>query len=100
MFRKVIFKIKENAKHLNIKSLRIISDHLKASTFILAENIAPSNLDQGYILRRLVRKSIRHLKLLGIEKENFTSEIAKIVIDIYKDYYPELQENEKFIYIS
>ena len=97
VFKPLIDKIKENSKEENMKSMRIISDHLKAATFILAENIAPSNLDQGYILRRLIRKSIRHFRLLGIEKENFTAKIAKIVIGIYKDDYPELKQNKKFI---
>jgi len=95
-FTPIINKIKENSKQQNIRSIRIITDHLKASVFILAENIAPSNLDQGYILRRLIRKSIRHFRLLGIEKENFTSEIAKIVIQTYDDY-PELKQNKNFI---
>ena len=96
-FAPIIEKIKENAKEQNIKSIRIITDHLKAATFILAENIAPSNLDQGYTLRRLIRKSTRHSRILGIEKENFSSEIAKIIIKIYKDDYPELNENKNFI---
>lgn len=96
-FAPIIEKIKENAKEQNIKSIRIITDHLKAATFILAENIAPSNLDQGYTLRRLIRKSTRHSRILGIEKENFSSEIAKIIIKICKDDYPELNENKNFI---
>ncbi|MAH33008.1 alanine--tRNA ligase [archaeon] len=97
MFAPIIGKIKDNAKNQNEKSIEIIADHLKASTFILAEKITPSNLDQGYILRRLIRKSIRHFRLLGIEKENFTSEIAKIVIQTHKDSYSELNENKSFI---
>jgi len=96
-FCPIIEKIKSEAKEQNIKSIRIIADHLKAAVFILSENITPSNLDQGYVLRRLIRKSIRHFRLLGIEKENFTSEIAKIVIKIYKNEYPELNENKNFI---
>jgi len=96
-FAPIIEKIKSESKGQNIKSIRIITDHLKASTFILAENISPSNLDQGYVLRRLIRKSIRHFRLLGIEKENFTSEIAKIIIRIYKEDFPELNENKNFI---
>ena len=97
MFVPIIDKIKKDSKQQNMKSIRIITDHLRAATFILAENIVPSNLDQGYVLRRLIRKSIRHFRLLGIEKENFTSEIAKIVINIYKDNYPELKQNKDFI---
>lgn len=96
-FAPLMDKIKEESKEQNIDSMRKIADHLKAATFILAENVAPSNLDQGYVLRRLIRKSIRHSRLLGIEQENFTSEIAKIVIKIYEDDYPELNENKSFI---
>jgi len=97
MFKPIIDEIEKNSKNTNIKSIRIITDHLKAATFILAENIAPSNLDQGYILRRLIRKSIRYFRILGIEKENFTTEIAKIVIQIYKNDYKELNKNKSFI---
>lgn len=97
VFKPIMDKIKEEAKQQNIKSMRTIADHLKAATFILAEKISPSNLDQGYILRRLIRKSIRHFRILGIEKDNFTAEIAKIVIQIYKDDYPELNKNKNFI---
>ena len=96
-------KIKESA---NIKnpdekqelSIRIITDHVKAATFILGDDlgIAPSNLDQGYILRRFIRRSIRHGKLLGIEKE-FLTELAKIVIDLHKEDYKELEKNRNFI---
>jgi len=96
-FAPIIEKIKSESKEQNIKSIRIITDHLKAAVFILSENITPSNLDQGYVLRRLIRKSIRHFRILGIKKENFTSEIAKIVIKIHESDYPELNENKNFI---
>jgi len=81
----------------NNKSARIISDHIKASVFILGDDkaIVPSNIGQGYVLRRLIRRAIRHGKLLGI-KENFTSKIAKKVLEIYPDYQ-ELHRNNKFI---
>jgi alanyl-tRNA synthetase len=78
------------------KSIRIIADHIRASAFILAENIEPSNKDRGYILRRLIRRCIRHGKLLGIEKE-FLSELAKVVIEIYKTDYSHLEKKKEFI---
>ena len=96
-FAPIMEKIQSEAREQNIKSMRIIADHLRASTFILAEKVAPSNLDQGYVLRRLIRRSIRHFRLLGIERENLTLEIAKIVIDTYKKDYAELNENKNFI---
>ena len=96
-FAPIMEKIQVESKEQNTKSMRIIADHLRASAFILAEKAAPSNLDQGYVLRKLIRRSIRHFRLLGIEKENFASEIAKIVIDIYKQDYAGLNENKNFI---
>ncbi|MEM5834555.1 MAG: alanine--tRNA ligase [Candidatus Aenigmatarchaeota archaeon] len=79
-------------------SIRIVTDHLRASTFILGDEnpVLPSNVDRGYILRRLIRRAIRYGKILGIEK-GFLGEIAKVVIEIYKKRYPLLQEKEGFI---
>jgi alanyl-tRNA synthetase len=104
VFKPLIEKIEQISKKQYGKkkedtiSMRIIADHLKAATFILGDekHIAPSNVDQGYVLRRLIRRAIRQAKLIGIEK-NFTKEIAKEVLKIYKDDYPELKKNERFI---
>ena len=82
------------------KSIRVICDHIRAAVFILGDErgVVPSNLDQGYILRRFIRRIIRHTKLLGVPKqEDITVRLAKIVIDTYKDDYPELKQKEKFI---
>lgn len=68
----------------NKKEIRIIADHIKASVFIIADEITPSNTEQGYVLRRLIRRAIRYGKKLKIE--NFTKEIAKPVFEIYEDY--------------
>lgn len=97
MFAPIIEKINSNSKTENERSARIIADHIKAAAFILAEKAAPSNLDQGYILRRLIRRSIRHFRILGIGKDNFSSDIAKVVIDMYGGDYPELKQNKNFI---
>jgi len=78
------------------KSIRIIADHTRAATFILAEKIVPKNVEQGYILRRLIRRAIRHGKTLGIEKE-FLSELSKIIIKIHCKDYSYLKGNEEFI---
>ncbi len=77
------------------RSMRVVADHIKASCFILAEKIQPSNLEQGYVLRRLIRRAIRHAKLLGI-KEKLTTKLAEEVIEIYPDY-KELTKNKEFI---
>jgi len=79
----------------NTKSIRIIADHIKAAVFIIADGIEPSNKEAGYVLRRLIRRSIRQGKLLGIET-NFISQIADAVLDNQDNYagiYPELNEN-------
>lgn len=74
--------------------IRVVADHLRAATFILGDplGVSPSNIDQGYIVRRLIRRAIRHGKQLGINKF-FTSEIAKIYVSIYQNSYSELGKN-------
>lgn len=81
------------------RAMRIIADHVRASVFILGDEngIAPSNLDQGYVLRRLIRRAVRHGIRIGITKEIFSSKIAEIVIKTMKDIYPELEKNKEFI---
>ena len=77
------------------KSFRIIADHIKASVFIIADGVEPSNKEAGYVLRRLIRRAIRQGKLLGIET-NFISQIADAVLDNQDNYagtYPELDIN-------
>jgi alanyl-tRNA synthetase len=81
------------------KSIKIVADHIKAATFIIGDpkGVAPSNLGQGYIVRRLIRRAVRFGKKLGIKNNNWTKEIAEVVVDMYKDAYPELEKNKKFI---
>lgn len=81
------------------KSFEIISDHLKAATFIMGDSkgIAPSNLGQGYVVRRLVRRAIRFGKKLGIAEKDWIKEVAEIVAKDYKNIYPEIEKNIKFI---
>lgn len=80
------------------ESTRIICDHLRSATFILGDpnGMAPSNTDQGYVLRRLIRRAIRHAHKLEIGKA-ICADIAKIYIEQYKDAYPELEKNRDFI---
>jgi len=79
-------------------SFRIITDHVRAATFILGDDrgVTPSNLGQGYILRRLVRRSIRHGRKLGLEG-SFLGELAKVVVAIYGGFYGELVERQAMI---
>ena len=102
-FLPIVDKIKELANIQNPDekqelSIRIITDHARAATFILGDDsgIAPSNLDQGYILRRFIRRSIRHGKLLGIGQK-FLAELAEMVIGLHKEDYKELERNKDFI---
>jgi alanyl-tRNA synthetase len=79
-----------------IRSVRIICDHSRAATFLLAEGIVPLNVERGYVLRRVIRGAIRHGKLLGIEEE-FLSVLSQIIIETYVDDYPHLKSNKDFI---
>lgn len=80
------------------KAFRIIADHVRTSTFILGDDlgVSPSNVDQGYVLRRLIRRAVRFGKQIDMP-DNFTPEIAKVIINQYCEVYPELKRNEKFI---
>lgn len=91
-------KISGMKYELNKESFRVIMEHLRTATFILGDNvkISPSNKDQGYILRRLIRRTVRHLKKLGVQG-NVLQEMSKSIIDEYGKWYPELKENESFI---
>ncbi|PIU78927.1 MAG: alanine--tRNA ligase [Candidatus Moranbacteria bacterium CG06_land_8_20_14_3_00_43_56] len=80
----------------NQRPMRIIADHLKSASFAVADGVEPSNVERGYVLRRLIRRAIRQGKILGIE-DNFTSRIAEVVADIYKDVYPELEREKNKI---
>jgi alanyl-tRNA synthetase len=80
----------------NQKSVRIIADHMRASVFVLAEGIVPKNIEHGYILRRLIRRAIRHGKLIGIEYD-FLGDIADVVIRLYSKDYPYLEGKRDFI---
>ncbi len=79
-----------------LKSQRIIVDHIKASTWIVMDGVVPSSNQQGYILRRLIRRAVRHAKKLNI-KQPFTKEIAEVAIDQFSPTYPELDEKREEI---
>ena len=82
--------------YTNLKARRIIADHIKGAVFLAAEEIFPSNVEKGYVLRRILRRAIRFGKLLNLPK-NFLILLAKKVIEIYKNVYPELQSRENDI---
>ena len=80
------------------KAFRIIGDHVRTATFILGDDrgVAPSNVDQGYVLRRLIRRAVRYGMGLGMP-DGFTGQVAKVIVEQYKEAYPELLRNEKFV---
>ncbi len=102
LFQPIFAKISEltdtKPSEKNIRSYRIIADHMRAATFVLGDErgIGPSNVDQGYVVRRFIRRVIRHTKLLGSAKD-FTSEIAKVIIKMYSSDYPLLEQKKTFI---
>lgn len=78
-------------------SIRLITDHIRSSTFMISDGIMPTNEGRGYVLRKIIRRAARHGRLLGIEGL-FMAKLAQTVIDESKDGYPELEEKKAFIF--
>ncbi len=103
LFQPIMEKIKELARKdelttEQVRLQRIIADHIKSAVMIMADDhrISPSNIEQGYIVRRLLRKSIHSADVLGIQP-GFLKEIAEMVIGLYKDIYDEVERNRDFV---
>lgn len=97
--RKVIEDLsgKKYGESLEItKAFRVIMDHLRGASFLVADGAIPSNKDQGYFTRRLIRRAVRFAHHLGIET-NFITKIAKVVINDYQEHYPYLKDREGVI---
>lgn len=93
----VIEKIEElsdKSYESNAASMRVIADHLRAATFLAVDGVSPSNKEQGYVSRRLLRRAIRFALELGIE-QNFMQEIVPIIADVYHEDYPEVAKNRE-----
>lgn len=103
LFQPIIKKIEEltgvSCTEENIRDFRIIVDHMRAATFVIGDpkKVAPSNTEQGYIVRRLIRRSIRYIRKIGITN-NILPEIVETVISINSSVYPELIANKVFIH--
>lgn len=76
----------------NPKPFRIIADHVRASTFAIADGATPSNVEAGYIVRRLIRRAVRYARDLGIT-HNFTADLSGLIVDMFAHAYPELEQN-------
>lgn len=71
------------------ESMRVIADHLRAAVFLAVDGVTPSNKEQGYVMRRLIRRAIRHAFDLGVE-QNFLEQIVPVIIDLYKSDFLEV----------
>lgn len=96
LFADVIAKIQELAKNFNINSARIIADHLRASIFMIIDGVRPSNVEQGYVLRRLLRRVIRHMRKVEIDPNEISTLVEKFV-EIMAEMYPEVPANKDTI---
>ena len=85
---------KEYATHT--ASMRVIADHLRAAVFLAVDGCVPSNKEQGYVMRRLLRRAIRYSFDLGIE-QNFLEEVVPVIADLYEADFPEVKENREQI---
>lgn len=103
LFINILHKVSELSGGKKYKAhcreFEVIADHMRASTFIMGDDrgVAPSNTGQGYIVRRLLRRALRYGRLLGITQDLWLVDIAKIIVNDYKDVYPELGRNLDFI---
>lgn len=97
LFKPVMDKLQELAgENDSIESRRIVSEHLRSSMMIIQDGGLPSNVDRGYILRRLIRRMVRHLRKLQINL-NELGELIDLNIDTLKEMYPELHQNSNKI---
>jgi alanyl-tRNA synthetase len=92
----ILNKVKELSKQDILQSQRIIVDHIKASTWIVMDGVIPGKSKQGYVLRKLIRRAVRHGKKLEIDNL-FTKDVAKVAINQFKDIYPQLESKEEEI---
>ncbi len=96
LFQPIIDKINEFSTKDDERAKRIVADHLRTSVFIIADGVTPSNSDQGYVLRRLIRRAVLHADKLGM-KHGSLFWIAETVIEMYRDVYPEVERSRDLI---
>ena len=96
LFKPIMDKLKELAKQENIISRRIVTEHMRSSIMIISDGGRPSNIDRGYVLRRLIRRMTRHLRKLEIDLNEIPG-FVELYIDVLKEMYPELLERKETI---
>ncbi|OGD97058.1 hypothetical protein A3A49_00810 [Candidatus Curtissbacteria bacterium RIFCSPLOWO2_01_FULL_38_11b] len=97
VFLPLMKRIEDLSENFNTKSARIIADHIRSAVFLISDGITPSNVERGYILRRLIRRAIRHASLSGINQD-FLKELSMQVIKTYASFYPKLDEFRETIF--
>jgi alanyl-tRNA synthetase len=101
LFAPIVAKIRELSSSTDERSERIIADHLRAAVLIISDGVPPSNVDAGYIVRRLIRRAIREARKLGFDfAQTFTTQIAEEVIKNFGEVYPELVQNSAKILLE
>ncbi|MEA3295833.1 MAG: alanine--tRNA ligase [Patescibacteria group bacterium] len=96
LFFQIIQQIENESSdsyRLNPKPFRIIADHIRATCFLIAQGVVPSNVEHGYILRRVLRRAIRYVKILNIQSDCLVC-LSKEVVKIYGESYPELKSKQ------
>lgn len=96
IYAPILEKVKSISKVENLKSQRIIADHIKAATWIIMDGVLPGRTQQGYVLRRIIRRAVRHARELEIEN-NISREIGTVAIDQFSTLYPALDQKREFI---
>lgn len=96
LFAPLVEYVTGNAKQCNERSVRIIADHMRGAAFLLSEKLAPSNSKEGYVLRRILRRAIRHVQITGLS-ESWFKDMLDTIIKIYDVQYPEIKKNKDYI---
>lgn len=97
LFYPVMREIENSSAPFGPRGARIVADHLKSAIFLISEGVSPSNVERGYVLRRIIRRAIRYANQLGL-KEIFSNKLIKVIIEVYGESYPELSKQEGLIY--
>ncbi len=97
LFEAELNKIRELSKKPNDQSFRIIADHLRTSIFMIIDGVRPSNVDQGYILRRLLRRAIRHMRKMDLDTTEISTLVTTFIDEILYEMYPETKQNRDTI---